>query len=177
MKRILVLLSVLLVFTQGLCAQAPAAPSPGFDVFRLGMSLTELKGALRNNSFFVYSGEPDVTLLTRPNTNLLDVPGITFFSRGVFQVVDDKLYSITLELNPEQLSYFAMYTTLTKKYGEPVELNPASARWESPAVRRTLEKPLTVKYIDRPVFERLQKAGRVQPAQQALTREKFLENF
>ena len=96
-------------------AGAQAALNPGFDVFRLGMSLEELKGALKNNSFFLYSGEPDVTLLTRPNTNLIDVPGISFFSRGVFQVVNGKLYSMSLELNPDQLDYFGLYTALTKK--------------------------------------------------------------
>jgi len=151
--------------------------NPGFDVFRLGMKLEELKAALKDNSFFLYSGEPDVSLLNRPNTNLIDVPGLTYFSRGVFQVVEGKLYSITLELNPEQLDYFAMYTTLTKKYGEPVALDPSSARWESAAVRLSLEKPLTVKYIDMPVFQRIQKEGRAQEALQSVTREKFLGTF
>jgi len=157
--------------------EAQAALTPGFDVFRLGMNLQELKAALKNNSFFLYSGEPDVTLLTRPNTNLIDVPGITYFSRGVFQVVDGRLYSIALELNPEQVDYFGLYTTLTKKYGEPTALDPSSARWEDASVRLSLEKPLTVKYIDMPVFQRLQKEGRAQTALQALTRDKFLENF
>jgi len=157
--------------------EAQAALTPGFDVFRLGMNLQELKAALKNNSFFLYSGEPDVTLLTRPNTNLIDVPGITYFSRGVFQVVDGRLYTIALELNPEQVDYFGLYTTLTKKYGEPTALDPSSARWEDASVRLSLEKPLTVKYIDMPVFQRLQKEGRAQTALQALTRDKFLENF
>lgn len=151
--------------------------NPGFDAFRLGMTLEELKGALGNSSFFLYSGEPDVTLLNRPNTNLIDVPGLTYFSRGVFQVVEGKLYSITLELNPEQLDYFAMYTTLTKKYGEPLSLDPTSARWESAAVRLSLEKPLTVKYIDMPAFQRLQAEGRAQQSLQTVTREKFLDTF
>lgn len=157
--------------------QAQATLTPGFDVFRLGMSLDDLKAALKNNSFFAYTGEPDVTLLTRPNTNLIDVPGITYFSRGIFQVVDGKLYSMTFELNPDQLDYYAMYTTLAKKYGEPTALDPTSARWESAAVRLSLEKPLTVKYIDMPVFRRLQSEGRAQQALQSLTRDRFLESF
>lgn len=160
-----------------LALPAQASLTPGFDVFRLGMSLEELKKALKDNSFFLYSGEPDVTLLNRPNTNLIDVPGLTYFSRGVFQVVDGKLYSITLELNPEQLDYFALFTTLSNKYGNPVALDPSSARWESAAVRLSLEKPLTVKYIDMPAFLELQKQGRAQQSIQQVTRERFLENF
>lgn len=158
-------------------AGAQAALSPGFDVFQLGMSLEALKAALKNNSFFLYSGEPDVTLLTRPNTNLIDVPGISFFSRGVFQVMNGKLYSMSFELNPDQLDYFGLYTALTKKYGDPTALDPASARWENATVRLSLEKPLTVKYIDMAVFQNLQNQGRALQAAQALTREKFLENF
>jgi hypothetical protein len=175
MKRCLLGTVVLLVLVHGIPAQT--APNPGFDVFRLGMSLQELKNALKNNSYFLYSGEPDVTMLTRPNTNLIDVPGLTYFSRGVFQVVDGKLYSITLELNPEQLDYFGMYTTLTKKYGPPTALDPSSARWESPQVRLSLEKPLTVKYIDMPVFQKIQSEGRTQQALQAIARDQFLQNF
>ncbi len=170
---------LMLVFCFLGLAQLPAqtALNPGFDVFRLGMNLEELKSALINNSFFLYSGEPDVTLLNRPNTNLIDVPGLTYFTRGVFQVVEGRLYSITLELNPEQLDYFAMYTSLSKKYGEPSALDPTSARWESAAVRLSLEKPLTVKYIDMPLFQRFQQEGRAQQALQSVTREKFLDNF
>lgn len=166
---------VLWTLAQGVAAQANL--NPGFDVFRLGMSLTELKQALGNNSYFLYNGEPDVTMLSRPNTNLIDVPGITYFSRGIFQVVEGKLYSITLELNPEKLSYFSMYSALTKKYGDPTSLDPATARWETAAVRLSLEKPLTVKYLDMPLFQRLQKEGRTQQAVETLTREKFLESF
>ncbi|MEI8092755.1 MAG: hypothetical protein WCG80_00925 [Spirochaetales bacterium] len=158
-------------------AQTKVPLVAGFDVFKLGMPLTELKAALKNNSFFLYEGDPDVTLLSRPNTSLIDVPGITYFSRGVFQLLDGTLYSITLELNPVQLDYFAMYTTLSKKYGDPVALDPSIARWETPAVRLTLERPLTVKYLDMPRFVALQKSGTAQKALQNLTREKFLENF
>ena len=161
----------------GAAAQAPAALNPGFDAFRLGMSLAELKDALKNNTFFLYSGEPDVTLLDRPNTNLIDVPGMSFFSRGVFQIIDGKLYSISLELNPEKVSYFDVYTQLTKKYGNPTALDPSSARWENATVRMSLEKPLTVKYIDMPVFQRIQKEGRAQQALEALTRDQFLGTF
>jgi hypothetical protein len=169
------LLAVLTV--SGVAAQAPAALNPGFDAFRLGMSLNELKEALKNNTFFLYSGDPDVTLLNRPNTNLIDVPGVSFLSRGVFQVVDGKLYSISLELNPEKVSYFDIYTQLTKKYGDPTALDPSSARWENATVRMSLEKPLTVKYIDMPVFQRIQKEGRAQQALEALTRDQFLGTF
>jgi hypothetical protein len=163
------------VLGSGVSAQANL--NPGFDVFRLGMSLADLKAALSNNSYFLYTGDPDVTLLSRPNTNLIDVAGISYFTRGIFQVVEGKLYSITLEVNQDQISYFSMYQALTKKYGDPTALDPSSARWESAAVRLSLEKPLTVKYLDMPLFQRLQKEGTAQKALQEITRDKFLENF
>lgn len=176
MKRFWLVWGMIVVVACG-SLSAQATLTPGFDVFRLGMTLEDLKSALKNNSFFLYSGDPDVSILSRPNTNLIDVPGITYFSRGIFQVVDGRLYSMTFELNPEQLDYYTMYTTLTKKYGEPTTLDPASARWESASVRLSLEKPVTLKYIDMVVFQRLEKEGRAQKALQTLTREKFLENF
>ncbi len=175
MKRWVLVLSVLAALTA--TASGQSAPAAGFDAFRLGMGLDDLKKALKNSTFFVYNGEPDVTMLSRPNTNLIDVPGQTYFSRGVFQLIDGKLYSITLELNPDQLDYFALYTTLTKKYGEPTALDPSSARWESPTVRLSLEKPATVKYIDMAAFQKLQKEGRAQQALEVLTRDKFLDKF
>ncbi len=161
--------------TAGLGAQA-ALPD-GFGAFHLGMNLQDLKSALKGDASFQYSGEPDVTLLSQPNTNLIDVPGQTYFSRGVFQIVDGKLYSIVLELNLDELDYFTMYSTLTKKYGPPTALDPSSARWENPSVRMSLEKPATVKYLDMAVFQKLQKESRTQKALQALTRDKFLETF
>jgi len=175
MKRLTIALLLLLALTS--IGWAQTALPPGFDVFRLGMTLDELKSALKNNSYFLYSGEPDVTLLERPNTHLIDVPGISFFTRGVFQIVNGKLYSITLELNPEQLDYFTMYTALTKKYGDPAALDPSSARWESPSVRLSLEKPLTVKYLDMPAFQKIQSEGRAQKSLQSLTRDQFLQAF
>lgn len=151
--------------------------TPGFEVFRLGMSLDELKTALSTSTYFLYTGDPDVTLLNRPNTNLIDVPGLTYFHRGVFQIVDGKLYSIALEVNPEKVSYFDLFTSLTKKYGDPTGLDPSAARWESDAVRLTLEKPLTVKYVDMVTFLRIQKTGKSDQAMETLTRQKFLETF
>lgn len=177
MRNRIALAVLALLLTAPAWAQAPAALNPGFDVFRLGMSLVELKDALKRSSFLLYSGEPDATLLDRPNTNLIDVPGVGFVSRGVFQVIDGKLYSISLELNPEKVSYFDVYTQLTKKYGDPTALDPSSARWENPSVRMSLEKPLTVKYIDMPVFQRIEKEGRAQQALDAITRDQFLGTF
>lgn len=175
MKRLFILLALTGLLGTGLAAQTTLSSS--FDKFSLGMGLDQLKTALKNNSYFLYNGEPDVSLLSRPNTNLIDVPGLSYFSRGVFQVVDGRLYSMTFELNRDQLDYFALFTALSKKYGPPTALDPSSARWESAQVRLSLEKPLTVKYIDMVVFQKGQASSRAEQALQALAREKFLEAF
>jgi hypothetical protein len=177
LRLLLALFLIVLCLATNLSAQTKVPLSTGFDSFKLGMPLEELKKALKSSTYFVYEGDPDVTLLSRPNTSLIDVTGITYFSHGVFQFLDGTLYSITLELNPVQLDYFSMYTTLTKKYGDPVALDPSTARWESSQVRLTLERPLSVKYLDMPRFLALQKSGTTQKALQSLTRERFLENF
>jgi len=177
MKLVTPIFFFILVLGVPMGAQTKVPLTSGFDTFKLGMPLEDLKKALKSSTFFVYDGDPDVTLLSRPNTSLIDVTGITFFSHGVFQFLDGTLYSITLEINPVQLDYFSMYTTLTKKYGDPIALDPSTARWENSQVRLTLERPLSVKYLDMPRFLALQKSGTAQQALQNLTREHFLENF
>ena len=76
-----------------------------------------------------------------------------------------------LDLDPKRLDWYTMYTTLSARYGEADSVSPAGAVWSSGEVRLSLERPLTVKYIDRPVFERLQEKGRAQESLKDLSRD------
>lgn len=157
-------------------AQNQALPR-GFQEYRLGMSLQEVKEALRRDANFRYRGDPDVTFLLRPNTNLIDVEGGFFIRRGFFQFREERLVILTLELHPQRLDYFSLFTTLSKKYGEPTRLDPSGAFWENEEVLLSLEKPLTVKYQDRQMMEELRQAARTEQTLQALTRERFMDQF
>jgi hypothetical protein len=66
---------------------------------------------------------------------------------------------------------------LSENYGEPDLFSPSRAVWESEAVRLSVEKPLTVKYVDRETFEGLVEAGEMERSQRELSREEFLEQF
>ncbi len=166
----------LMVIALSAAAQPQQLPL-GFQEYRLGMSLQEVKETLRRDSNFRYRGDPDVTFLLRPNTNLIDVEGGFFIRRGYFQFREERLIILTLELQPQRLDYFSLFTTLSKKYGEPTRLDPSGAFWENEEVLLSLEKPLTVKYQDRRTMEELRQAARTEQTLQALTRERFLDQF
>lgn len=169
-------LTVVLLFSS-LSLWAQQTYPQAYGNLKLGMGFDEAKKILSQSADFIWKGDADVSLLARPNTSLIDVEGAGFISRGTFQFYQGKLYIMTIELSPRDLDYYTMYTTLTKKYGEPTSLDPAIARWENDAVRLSLEKPLLVRYIDKPVFLQLQKEGENLTNIKKFTREKFLEGF
>ena len=48
---------------------------------------------------------------------------------------------------------------MTEKYGEPTTISADVAQWQNDEVIITLERPSTLKYIDKVIFERLQNAS------------------
>ena len=173
--------------TTGLTAPAPAsapspvpAPVPVPDNFRnihLGMTLDQVKSALLKDPYFNYKGPPDVSMLASPDENLIETSGYSFISRAFFQFYQKKLYIMILMLNPREISYYTMYTTLRTKYGPSTSLSPDEVVWESPRVRLSLERPLSVKYIDRSVFNRLKEAGKMKQSERSISRDSFLNQF
>lgn len=161
-------------------AGAAAQPAPVPDSFRgihLGMSLHAVETALEKDPYFNYQGPPDVSMLANPNEHLIETAGYSYISRAFFQFYHKKLYIMTLMLNPDEISYYTMYTTLTDKYGPSTSLSPAEVVWESKHYRLSLERPLSVKYIDRQVFDRLQAAGKMKQSERSISREHFLNQF
>jgi len=149
----------------------------GFSSVELGMGVDSVKERLRSDPNFNYRGDPDVTLTPDREQQLIEVEGSFFVERAFFQFEDEELYIIILQLNRSRLDYFTMYTELEGKYGQPAVFEPSQVVWESEAVRMTLEKPLTVKYVSRPVFESLVASGEMERSQRDLSREDFLEQF
>ncbi len=171
------LFASLLALTLPVYAAGPEPVPDGFRELHLGMSLDAAKKALQADTYFDYKGDPDVSMLQRPDDNLIECAGFSYIRRAYFQFHDKLLYTITLVLNPSEIDFYTMYTTLVAKYGQPAFLNPQEVVWESAAYRLSLEHPLSVKYIDRTIFDALKAAGKMQESERAVSREEFLKQF
>ncbi len=154
----------------------------GFGGVELGMKLDDVKNALKANSDFGYAGDRDVSLLPGDNRVLIETDSYNvqrhgFLTRCWFQFYDENLYSIIINFNPERLDHYSIYTTLVKKYGEPEEFSPERSVWRSDDVTMSLERPLSIKYIDNNVSEKLAQQSLVQKNGYEITRERFLDGL
>jgi hypothetical protein len=177
------LLSVLLIHSarvdsQSGIASPEAARGPvRFRGITLGMHIDEVKTLLVKDPYFDYRGDPDVTFLPVTEEKLIECAGNSYVKRAYFQFYEEKLFIMIIVLNTEKLDYYTLYTTLVNKYGESTTLDPSHVMWLFSNVRFSLEKPLSVKYIDIKVFEELKSKGRAEEDLQSVAREKFLEEF
>ena len=171
------IMAVLLLLTGILGAQDTVGIPREYRNIRLGMPPDEVKNLLSEDPWFAYRGEADVSLLERPRSSLIDAGGSLFINRGLFQFEEDALSAIMLELNPETVDWFTIYTTLEERYGTPVEMNPSKAWWEDGSTRLALERPLTVKYLDLAVFDAFIESDVDRKAWREQARETFLDEF
>lgn len=141
------------------------------------MTVDEVETALKQDPYFDYRGPPDLSMLASPNESLIETQGYSFIRRAFFQFYDKKLYIMTLMLNPSEISYYTMYTTLIAKFGQSTSLSPEEVVWESTDYRLSLERPLSVKYIDKSVFDRLKEAGKMKQSDRSVSRDQFLNQF
>jgi len=175
-----VLLSLILILPCVAQSDESAEMSPvpkGFGELALGQDLERVKEILLEDPNFDFRGDPDVSLLLRPNESLIECRGFAFIDRGYFQFYEKTLYTITLVMNERMIDHYTLYTRFASKYGEPVRLSPTGAEWESEEVLFVLERPLSVKYVDRTTFELLKRRGRIEDSARDLSKEKFLELF
>ncbi len=56
-------------------------------------------------------------------------------------------------------------------------MDPTEAVWEFSGVRMALERPLSVKYVDRQVFDALRELGQAGQSLQDISKQQFLEQF
>jgi hypothetical protein len=154
------------------------ADSPrGFRNILLGMSLEQTKEELLRDPLFDYRGDPDVSFLPLSEQTLIECGGNAFISRAYFQFSGGTLATITLALERDEVDHYTMFTTLSEKYGPHDELNPQRVVWRLPQVDLALERPLTVKYIDRAAFDAAIEAGAADRVLGDVARERFLEQF
>ena len=157
-------------------AKAPAIPDE-FRSIKLGSGLDAVKGLLLADPLFGYRGERDVSLLPGENRSLIETVGGSFVKRAWFQFSEDKLYVMTLSLDPEKIDYYSVYSHLVEKYGEPSSLDPRKAVWGDEKVSLSLERPLTVKYTDVEAFKKLLESDTTKKAASDIAREGFINDF
>jgi hypothetical protein len=159
-------------------ASASVAPPPtSFRRLTLGMDLDQVKAVLKADPLFRYRGDPDVSFLPQTSQYLIECEGASFLRRAYFQFADSRLFIMILVLDPQRLDHYSLFSTLSAKYGQPSSLSPAESVWQSDPVRFSLERPLTVKYIDNKTFSAILAKGGAQKDLEQLSREKFLEQF
>lgn len=154
----------------------------GFHNIELGMSLEETKSELLKDYDFGYHGDSDVSLLPGINKTLIETDtsrsiGSPFLKRCYFQFSEERLYIITININTEKMDYYSIFTTLCQKYGNPQNLNPQGATWKNNDVTMSLEKPLTLKYIDNQIFEELKQYSNIEKSGEEKTRQMFLDEL
>jgi hypothetical protein len=141
------------------------------------MSLEDLKAALQRDWIFNFRGDRDVSLLPAGDQSLVETTGLSFVKRAFFQLREGRLFIMAFTLNSEIVDHYSVFTTLTEKYGRPDLLSPQQAVWERGDVRLALERPLTVKYIDRDVFNSIIGESQATESREIRQRQEFLDGF
>ena len=80
-------------------------------------------------------------------------------------------------MKPERMDHYSLFKTLTDKYGNPDSLSPSKSEWSDDSVIMTLERPLTIRYTDKQVFDDLQSKSLVEKSVTEQTKETFLNGL
>ena len=171
------LFTLLLLSTQ----LAFALPS-GFGKVKLGMSLDETKAALKSDPQFGYRGDRDVSLSPSDGESIIETETrrtapYSFISKSWFQFSDKKLFVITMNLNEDKVDYYSVFSKLCEKYGDPNEISPRKSVWKSDSVMMSLEKPLTIKYVDYSAHNDKLASSNVSKTAAEQARDEFLESL
>jgi len=163
------------VATAGATAPAGTKPLPlGYGKLKLGMTRDEVIAELQSDPLFAWRGPEDVSMLPTPNQSLIEVSGISFIRRAFFQFDSGRLWVIILELADDRVDHYGVWTSLVAKYGQPTFLDPSASTWEDGKVRMSLERPLTLRYLDLVEFAKIKGAGAAKVSVEELDRLSFL---
>ena len=159
---------------------APENPEPlprQFRALALGMALDDLKSALIKDGLFSFRGDRDVSLLPIREQTLVETTGLSYIRQAFFQLAEGSVFIMSFSLDTRLIDHYSVFTSFVKKYGEPLTLSPGEAVWETAETRVSIERPLSVKYIDRQIFDRLKEEAKTGEAWELLLREEFLGEF
>ncbi|MDR0719698.1 MAG: hypothetical protein LBF78_08695 [Treponema sp.] len=160
-----------------LAPENPEALPKTFRKISLGMSLEDLKAGLKADGLFGFRGDRDVSFLPVREETLIESAGPDFISRSFFQLAQNKVFIMAFLLNTALIDHYSVFTAFVKKYGEPKTLSPKESVWENDEVRISIERPLTVKYIDKIVFNQLIEESEARESGRLKLQEDFLNEF
>ncbi len=156
-------------------AAPPVLPLPlGYGKLTLGMTRDEVIAELKADPLFAWRGPEDVSLLPTPNQSLIEVTGLSFIRRAFFQFDSGKLWVIILDLAQDRVDHYSIWTSLVAKYGQPTTLDPSASTWDDGKVRMSLERPLTLRYLDLAEFAKIKGASAAKVSVEELDRRAFL---
>ena len=154
-----------------------AALPRNFRDLQLGMGLDELKDTLLRDPYFNFRGDRDVSLLPSREQSLVETTGSLFIRRAFFQLREGELFIMALALNANQVDHYSMFTHFVNKYGEPSYLDPTETVWENEETRIAIERPLTIKYIDKQIFNDIIMESAVIESGHVWLRQEFIDEF
>jgi hypothetical protein len=149
----------------------------GFRSYELGMGMDEVKAILKEDDLLAYSGDADVSLLPSGTGSVIDVPGDSFIKRATFQFIDDKLWAMVFTLDTLKIDHYSVFTAMSAKHGKPGRIDPKESVWEDEKVRVSIERPLTVKYLDLEALAALNEKAGTEKAYREILRDEFLNLF
>jgi hypothetical protein len=148
-----------------------------FREISLGMGLDNLKEALRKDKLFNFRGDRDVSFLPAKEESLVETTGSSFVRRAFFQLREGELFIMSFTLDTGLMDHYSMFTNLVDKYGQPSFLDPKEALWETDETLIILERPLTIKYIDKKVFTDIISESTLIQSRRVKERQEFLDEF
>ena len=148
-----------------------------FRSFSLGMDTDALKNALVQDAYINFRGERDVSILPAREETLIETTGLFFIRRAFFQLRDGQLFIMAFTLDTNLIDHYSIFTSFVNKYGEPDYLDPQKAVWNNENTRISIERPLTVKYIDLSVFNDLINESSVRESGEVWLRKEFINEF
>ena len=184
LKFIIFTLLISFFMIQSVFAQEQAETETGEDAlprqFRqivLGMSMEDLKASLFNDTYFNFRGDRDVSFLPARDQSLVETTGSSFIRRAFFQLRDGQVFIMSFSLNTQKIDHYSIFTQFVEKYGQPTYLDTRAAIWETEQTRVAIERPLTVKYIDKTVFNDILNESGLIESNQVKLRQDFLDEF
>jgi hypothetical protein len=148
-----------------------------FRQLALGMGMDDLKAALVSDDLFLFRGDRDVSFLPARDQSLVETTGAAFIRRAFFQLRDGNVFIMAFALNTEIIDHYSVFMQFVEKYGQPSYLDPRISIWETDETRIAIERPLTVKYIDKAVFNDIVSESGLIESGQVRLRQDFLNEF